>query len=90
MVKIPHGLKDTDLARPVVVIKDFLTGEPEYEMHVFGEKTFVIPLKHRSRREKIVSNNIEALFQKYTYNYRVETKGDTLTIRVPIEVYSVI
>ncbi|MCD6464889.1 Flp pilus assembly complex ATPase component TadA [Candidatus Bathyarchaeota archaeon] len=90
VVKIPHGLKDADLARPVVVIKDFLTGEPEYEMYVFGEKTFVIPVKRRSRREKIVSNNIETLLQKYTYNYKVETEGNTLIVRIPIEVYSVI
>ena len=63
---------------------------PEYEMYVFGEKTFVIPVKRRSRREKIVSNNIETLLQKYTYNYKVETEGNTLIVRVPIEVYSVI
>jgi len=48
---------------------------PEYETYVFGEKTFVMPVKHRSRREKIVSNNIET-FQKYTYNYKVETEGE--------------
>ena len=63
---------------------------PEYEIYVFGKKTFVIPVKRRSRREKIVSNNIETLFQKYTYNYKVETEGNMLTIRVSIEVYSVI
>ena len=63
---------------------------PKYEMYVFGKKTFVIPVKRRSRREKIVSNNIKTLFQKYTYNYKVETEGNMLTIRVSIEVYSVI
>ena len=41
-------------------------------------------------KKKIVSNNIETLLQKYTYNYKVETEGNTLIVRVPIEVYSVI
>jgi len=91
VVKIPYGLRDADLARPVVLIRDFLTGEPEYEMYVFGEKTFVIPVKRKtSRREKAISNSVGPLLEKYTYNYRVEVDGNILIIHVPIEVYSII
>lgn len=90
VVKIPHGLRDADLARPVVLIKDFLTGEPEYEMYVFGEKTFVIPVKRKSPREKSISNSIGPLLHKYTYNYEIEIEDDALIIHVPREVYSII
>lgn len=90
VIKIPHGLRDADLARPVVLIRDFLTGEPEYEMYVFGEKTFVIPIKRRNPRERAISNSIEPLLQKYTYNYRVEVKNNILIIYVPEKVYSMI
>jgi ATPase len=44
-VKVPAGMGEEDLSRPVVVVKDFLTGEPEYEIYVFGEETFVVPLR---------------------------------------------
>ncbi|RLE90206.1 MAG: ATPase [Thermoprotei archaeon] len=45
IVKVPHGLREAELARPVVLVRDFLTGEVEYELYVFGERTFVVPVK---------------------------------------------
>lgn len=98
VIKIPHGLKDADLTRPVVLVRDFLTGKPEYEMYVFGEKTFVIPVKPKSQRENFDSNNAESrvngflqeVLQKYTFNYNVEVDGKLLIIQVPREVYSVV
>jgi len=90
VVKIPHGLRDVDLARPVVLIRDFLTGKPEYEMYVFGEKTFVMPVKHRSRRRGTISANFESILQKYTYDYKVEEENNLLIVQVPREVYPVI
>ncbi|MEM2166840.1 MAG: ATPase, partial [Candidatus Bathyarchaeia archaeon] len=90
VVKIPHGLRDADLARPVVVVKDFLTDETEYEIYVFGEKTFVIPLKRRTPREKSISDSIRPLLEKYAQNYRVEVNDETLTIYVPREYYPIV
>lgn len=89
VVKIPHGLRDADLARPVVLIRDFLTNKPEYEIYVFGEKTFVIPVKHESR-EKIISNSVGVILQKYVHDYKVEVEDELLIIKVPREVYSII
>ncbi|RLG71003.1 MAG: ATPase [Candidatus Iainarchaeum archaeon] len=65
-VKIPHGLREVDLARPVVVVKNFLTGEPEYEIYVFGDRTFVVPVKKTlSAREARVKSMIERTMKKY-------------------------
>ncbi|HDJ89490.1 MAG TPA: ATPase, partial [Thermoprotei archaeon] len=58
-IKVPYGLKEEDLARPVVVVSDFLTGEPEYELYVFGERTFVVPI--RRRKVKSISGKVEVL-----------------------------
>jgi ATPase len=44
-VKVPSGMTEADLARPVVEVKDFLTGELVYEMYTFGEQTVVVPVK---------------------------------------------
>ncbi len=46
-VKVPHGLTESDLTRPVVQVKNSENGEVEYEIYVFGERTFVVPIKHR-------------------------------------------
>lgn len=50
-VKVPHGLVSEDLARPVVVIYDFLSGKPMYEIYTFGERTFVVPVSREAARE---------------------------------------
>jgi ATPase len=43
-VKVPSGMTESDLARPLVEIRDFFTGEVEYEMYSYGEETVVIPV----------------------------------------------
>ncbi|WP_435196719.1 PINc/VapC family ATPase [Natronomonas sp. EA1] len=44
-VKVPHGLVEEDLARPVIVIKDFETGKPAYEIYTFNRQVVTVPLK---------------------------------------------
>jgi ATPase len=51
-VKCPHGMKDDDLARPVVEVKDFETGKLEYEIYTYGEQTVVIPVGEESSKEE--------------------------------------
>ena len=46
-VKLPTGLKEAELSRPVIEVRDFLTGELEYEIYTFGEQTVVVPVKKR-------------------------------------------
>jgi ATPase len=43
-VKVPHGLIQEDLARPVVLIRDFETGEPAYEIYTFNRQVVTVPL----------------------------------------------
>ncbi len=88
-VKVPEGLREEDLARPVVVVKDFITEEPEYEIYVFGEETFVVPLRKTIIRgfidRKILLKIIRAL-KKYVppSEIRVESRGEGLIIiKVP-------
>lgn len=44
-VKVPTGMKDQDLARPVVEIRDFKTKNLEYEIYPFGNENIVVPVK---------------------------------------------
>ncbi|WP_436903226.1 PINc/VapC family ATPase [Halovenus halobia] len=43
-VKVPEGLMEEDLARPVIMIKDFETGEPEYEIYTFNRQVVTVPI----------------------------------------------
>lgn len=53
-VKVPSGLIESDLARPVIEVRDFETGETVYEMYTFGEQTVVIPLENENLQYKII------------------------------------
>jgi len=49
LVKVPYGMSEADLARPIVEIKDFYTKTPLYEIYTYGEQVVVMPLKTRRR-----------------------------------------
>jgi len=51
-VKVPSGMFERDLARPVIEIQDFETQNLEYEIYTFGEENVIIPVS---------SNNHETL-----------------------------
>ena len=43
-VKVPEGLMEEDLARPVIVISDFETGRAEYEIYTFNRQVVTVPI----------------------------------------------
>jgi ATPase len=43
-VKVPEGLTAEDLARPVIQVRDFETGRPEYEIYTFNRQVVTVPL----------------------------------------------
>jgi ATPase len=43
-VKVPEGLTEEDLARPVITIREFQTGRPEYEIYSFNRQVVTVPL----------------------------------------------
>ena len=79
-VKVPSGMTEADLARPVVVINDFETGKLEYEIYSYGEQTVVIPVGGEKREasgiHKLASQSILKEFRNYSGNSKVEMISD--------------
>ncbi len=44
-VKVPSGMTEADLARPVVEVRDFFTKKPEFEIYTYGEETTIVPVR---------------------------------------------
>lgn len=42
-IRVPTGMTESDLARPVIEVRDFETGEIEYEIYTYGDENIVIP-----------------------------------------------
>ncbi|RLF08578.1 MAG: ATPase [Thermoprotei archaeon] len=92
VVKVPYGLKEADLARPVVVVKNFITREPEYELYVFGERTFVVPIKKKeSPREYKIKTSVLRIIRKYIPDEDIDvrmTEDGRVLIFVNAEYYN--
>jgi ATPase len=43
-VKVPEGLMEEDLARPVILIRDFETGQTDYEIYTFNQQVVTVPV----------------------------------------------
>ena len=83
-VKVPTGLKRADLARPTVIVKNFLTDEPEYELYVFGERVFFVPIKEKKPEDKRVKI-ISQILARHIEDYTIELENDTARIYIPEE-----
>lgn len=79
-VKLPTGLREAELSRPVVEVKDFITGELEYEIYTFGEQTMVVPVRERRGRGEAA---ILGAIRKLLPDAEVEVRDETLIVRLP-------
>ncbi len=56
-VKVPSGMVEEDLARPLVEILDFENGELEYEIYTYGEENIVVPVNEIVEKKKTNTSN---------------------------------
>jgi ATPase len=61
VVKVPSGMNEPDLARPVVEVTDFETGKLAYEIYTFGEENVIIPVPQNGKSKENQNTGIERL-----------------------------
>lgn len=78
LVKVPSGMTEADLARPVVVVTDFETKKLEYELYSYGEETVVVPVRGEvtSPSRELASKPVLEEFKKYSGDAKVEFVSD--------------
>jgi len=86
-VKVPSGMTEADLARPVVEVHDFENGKLAYEIYSYGEQTVVVPVmaeQKKSGAHKLALQAIEREFRNYSDNPIVEMLSDNkCVVHVP-------
>ena len=94
-VKVPHGFRDKDLARPVIEVRDFLTNDLEYEMYSFGQDIVVNPINpSRSKRQNRFDdhernyNNQHIQLDIQVFNQKVKIRADPVYASKNIVLYS--
>ena len=74
-VKVPEGMTEEDLARPVIQIQNFETNEAEYEIYTYGEETVVVPTSDSDQEtgaEKLAREQIKFMLSNYVDNPDIE------------------
>ncbi len=83
-VKVPHGMFEADLARPVIEVIDFESKEVEYEIYTYGEQVVVMPVKMEKEEEEKLKRKVEKAISSYVSNYEIEVLSNSrAVIRVP-------
>ncbi len=80
VVKVPTGMREQDLARPVIEVREFESGKLEYELYKFGEETVVLSLGGKSssggrapaRRGGRLEGSLSKIMKK---DFRLEKSG---------------
>ncbi|MBU5689513.1 MAG: PINc/VapC family ATPase [Candidatus Aenigmatarchaeota archaeon] len=84
-VKVPFGMSEADLARPVVEVRDFESGKLVYEIYSYGEENVVIPVEKEqsSAVEDLARKAIYQEIKKYDDDAEITfTSKDRVTVRV--------
>ncbi|MCX6767999.1 MAG: PINc/VapC family ATPase [Candidatus Micrarchaeota archaeon] len=86
-VKQPYGMTERDLARPVIEVKDLITGVLEYEIYKFGEETVVLPVREVKAKKKHVevdAGRVKKILEQHIGgDYEVEFEAGRVIVFVP-------
>ena len=80
VVKVPTGMTESDLARPVIEIRNFADNVLEHEIYTFGEENVIVPVSKRVQKvgiEKLAEDKIRDIFRKFDPRVEVEILSDT-------------
>ena len=78
IVRVPSGMFEEDLSRPLVEVRDFETGNLEYEVYTYGEQTVVVPIKEekKSPLQKLASEKIKSEIRRFDPLAEIEFVSD--------------
>jgi len=86
-VKVPSGMMEADLARPIVVVNDFDSGKLEFEIYSYGEETIVVPVQARSisPAAELAAKVVKQEFQKFSDFVKVDMiTNEKCIVYVPV------
>lgn len=78
-VKVPSGMTESDLARPVIEVRNFQDNVLEHEIYTFGEENVIVPVAKRVQKvgiEKLAEDKIKDTFKRYDPGAQVEILSD--------------
>ena len=90
-VKVPTGMTEQDLARPVIEIRNFEDHVLEYEIYTYGEENIVIPISKEGKSggiEKLAESKIRDTIRRFDSDAEIEILSNN-SIRVRVDKESI-
>ncbi len=92
-VKVPSGMTEEDLARPLVEVRDFESGAIEYEIYTYGDENVVVPVSKLAKAtqtesgvRKLAQSKIMDVVRRFDPNAEVNVISDNkVQVRVSKE-----
>ena len=78
-VKVPSGLRDKDLARPVVEVRDYKTRQLEFEIYSFGQDIVINPIKPKKSRYRSDE------YRDFTTYRKTKSKKEKITLDIEVK-----
>ncbi len=82
-VKVPSGMTEADLARPVIEVKDYLNNKLEFEIYSYGEQTVVIPAQEGNNASQqdpsraLAAKQLERELKEFVNEVKVKIVSNT-------------
>jgi ATPase len=90
-VKVPTGMTEQDLARPVIEVRNFEDHNLEYEIYTYGEENIVIPISKENKSggiEKLAESKIKDTIRRFDPDAEIEILSNS-SIRVRVSKESI-
>ena len=89
-VKVPTGMTEQDLARPVIEVRNFEDRNLEYEIYTYGEENIVIPISKEAKGggiERLAESKIRETIHRFDPDAQIEILSpNSIQVRVDKEV----
>lgn len=86
-VKVPTGMTEQDLARPVIEVRNFENHNLEYEIYTYGEENVVIPISKEAKSggiERLAEFKIKDAIRRFDPAAEIEILSNN-SIRVKVD-----
>ena len=86
-VKVPTGMTEEDLARPVIEVRNFETRVLEYEIYTYGEENIVIPISKDAKKggvERLAESKVKDAIRRFDPDAEIEILSNN-SVRVRVD-----
>ena len=86
-VKVPSGMTEQDLARPVIEIRDFEDHNLEHEIYTFGEENVIVPVSKKATKfgvGQLAEEKVKDVFKKFDPRAEVEILSEN-SVKVKVD-----